>query len=372
MKARALLFMGPLALVLAAAGCGGGGGGGDAGGDGDGDGDGGAVVDAAPVSCTTHDQCPQGTHCADTGICTASDTGDPCAGDANCKGGEVCIGGFCGCEGDQFTAEGVPPNMMIVLDRSGSMDDPINNTTKWDIAVNAVDNLLASYSAQVRFGLVLYQGDAGDCAPGQVEVDIGPNTAGAINNALAATGPNGFTPIGDTLNALIGWPSLADTTRDNYILLLTDGTETCDGDGVAAVTALLAQTPTVKTFVVGFGSGVDNQALNQMAQAGGTPRPNGPPWYYRANNAAELNAAFDAIGAAVLSCTYTLSGQPDIDTLHVFFDGQGIPLDPTHTDGWDYDPTTNQITFYGPACDSLRTGTVTDLVIVSGCAVPVP
>jgi hypothetical protein len=371
MKARALPFVGSFLVILAAA-CGGGGGGGDAGGDGDGDGDAAVAVDAAPTPCTSHDQCPQGSHCADTGLCTPSDTGDPCAGDANCKSGETCIGGFCGCVGDQFVAEGVPPNMMIVLDRSGSMDDPLNNSTKWQVAVNAVGNLLASYGNQVRFGLVLYQGDAGDCAPGDIVVDTGPGTTGAINNALAATGPAGFTPIGDTLDALIGHSGLADTTRDNYILLVTDGSETCNGDGVGAVTALRAQTPEVKTFVVGFGSGVDGPALNQMAQAGGTARPNGPPWYYRAGNAAELNAVFDAIGVAVLSCTYQLSGQPDIDTLHVFFDGQGVPLDPTHTDGWDYDPTSNQITFYGPACDSLRTGAVTDLVVVSGCAVPVP
>ena len=49
-----------------------------------------------------------------------------------------------------------------------------------------------------------------------------------------------------------------------------------------------------------------------------------------------------------------------------------IPRDPTHMNGWDYDPATNQITFYGPACDALKAGTVTDVDIVFGCDEPTP
>ncbi|MCA9679660.1 MAG: VWA domain-containing protein [Kofleriaceae bacterium] len=363
-----------------ALGCGGGGGGGGGGGDG-------GVTDCTttddcptgqqcnlgtgtcePTPCTSNTDCHGGSYCADSGTCAGNTTGGPCAGDDNCSNGEVCTGGFCGCTGDEFSAEGVPPNVLIVLDRSGSMDEALGNSTKWEVAVDALGQLLTTYGDQVRWGLVLYEG-ASQCAPGQIEVDVGAGTAGMINTALGNTGPGGRTPIGDTLDGLIGYAGLADTTRENYILLLTDGSETCGGDGVTAVTDLRAQTPEVKTFVVGFGSGVDANQLDDMATAGGTALPGGPPYYYQADDAASLQAAFDSIGAAVLSCTYALSGNPDSSTLHVFFDSLDVPRDPSHGDGWDYDPAAGQITFYGAACDDLRSGSVTDLVVVSGCAI---
>ena len=64
----------------------------------------------------------------------------------------------------------------------------------------------------------------------------------------------------------------------------------------------------------------------------------------------------------------TLSGDPaNPDDLYVYFDSLAIGRDTTQGDGWDYDPNTNQVTFYGPACDALSSGSVTDLAIVYGC-----
>jgi hypothetical protein len=214
----------------------------------------------------------------------------------------------------------------------------------------------------------MYSSD-GDCAPGNIDVGVADMTASAINNALGASAPNGRTPTGDTLAALVGYAGLADPTRDNYVLVITDGMETCNGDGVAAVTALRAQTPEVKTFVVGFGGQVDAAELNAMATAGGTARPT-MPYYYQADNAAELGMAFDTIGGSVLSCSYQLATVPgNVDDLYIYLDGVAAPRDPTHQAGWDYDPATNQITFYGGDCDRLRTGQVMDLVLVYGCPI---
>ncbi len=323
-------------------------------------------VDALP--CSTHADCGNGAFCDPTGACSPSKTGSPCATPANCPSGQDCIGGFCGCMGEVFAAEPVSSNVLIVLDRSGSMDDLIGGTRKWDIATSAIATLLASYGDRVRFGLVMYSSDA-DCGPGLLEVDVGDMTATAINGALAASGPAGRTPTGDTLAGLTGYAGLEDTARDNYVLLITDGMETCNGDGVAAVTALRAETPEIKTFVVGFGGEVDAATLDAMAQAGGTARPSAP-FYYQADSAAELMAAFDAIGGSVLSCSYQLMGTPaDPADLYIYFDGAGVTRDTTHTMGWDYDPATNQITFYGADCTLLRTGQVTDLVLVYGCPI---
>ena len=52
----------------------------------------------------------------------------------------------------------------------------------------------------------------------------------------------------------------------------------------------------VKTYVVGFGSGVDAATLNSMATAGGTAKV-GTSKYYTASNAVELSSALATIAA---------------------------------------------------------------------------
>lgn len=323
-----------------------------------------------PIPCNMHSDCPDTTYCAPTGVCSPSNTGGPCDDDSACTNGETCVGGFCACRGQTFQAEGVPPNVLIVLDRSGSMSSTIGGMTKWAIAVASVNTMLANYGTQVRFGLNLFEPPtSGSCAAGQVMVDVGPSTTSQIMSALSATGPGGTTPIGGTLAALATYQPLRDSQRENYVLLLTDGEESCGGNGTAAATALRGQTPEVKTFVVGFGSGVDASELEAIAVAGGTGPATGGMHYYQADDAASLATVFEDIGAAVLSCSYALTGAPDEDTMFVRFDGTTIPRDPTHINGWDYDSATNTLTFYGAACTSLRTGDVIDLVVGSGCSV---
>ena len=327
------------------------------------------------LECTQHSDCGVGGVCGVSGVCEVNVTGGPCDTATDCAVNETCISGFCGCEGEAFTAEAVPPNVLIVLDKSGSMDNNIGNMTKFEIAQGAIATLLTNYGATVRFGLSLYPSNSG-CGNGLIDVPIDVGTEVAINtaiNVVATAGPNGSTPIGDSLDSYRSYVGLQDAGRQNFILLITDGEETCGGDGETAAGALFAQAPPVRTFVVGFGSGVDPDSLNAMAVAGDTALANGPPFYYQADNAADLNMALDDIGGAVLSCTYTLSGTPnDPDDVYVHFDGTTVPRDASHAGGWDYDPLTGLITFYGTSCDSLRAGAIMDLVIVNACVIDVP
>lgn len=336
----------------------------------------GSVCDPATQTCRPSTACRDSTECGPGAICDAqgqcraNETGGVCVAEEDCPAGDLCIHGRCGCRGDRYEAEMIQPNVLILLDKSGSMGDRVGSDTKWRIAIRALERLLADFGDQIRFGLVLYP-EGGGCDPGRILVEVGPDNASEILATLDDYSPRGSTPIGGSLEAVTGHPSLQDPSRPNYILLLTDGEERCGGDGEAAVSALRTLDPEVKTFVVGFGDGVEAGDLDAMAVAGGTALA-GSPKYYQADDEASLTAAFSAIGGMVLTCAYEIRDNGlalEPKDIHVFFDGVEVPHDPTS--GWDYVRGSSQIVFRGASCDALRGGSVSDLVIVHACPVPI-
>ncbi len=177
------------------------------------------------------------------------------------------------------------PNMMIVLDRSGSMQG-----TKWTQAQNAIQFVLNNYGAKLRFGLDMFPSD-NDCGAGSIQVDVGDDTAAAITSAMSSAGANGNTPMAATLMVLNQYRPLKDPDRRNFIMLVSDGDDTCadnpSSDPVAATQDLY--TTGIKTFVIGFGSGANPTVLNNIAAAGHTGG------YHQADNQADLQNAMDQI-----------------------------------------------------------------------------
>ncbi len=90
------------------------------------------------------------------------------------------------------------PNVLILLDKSGSMDDSISGGRKWDIAYNAVNSILNNFSNNIRFGLALFPW-TGSCSVGQVLVNVGDNTASQILSTIQQNEPNGATPLASSL-----------------------------------------------------------------------------------------------------------------------------------------------------------------------------
>jgi hypothetical protein len=241
--------------------------------------------------------------------------------------------------------------------------------SKWDIATTAIKQVTQQYQSQIQFGMMLFPAGGGNstqCVPGPVAVPIGDQRAAQIATSLDMNRPGGRTPIGGVLTAAGMVPELADAMRANYVMLVTDGTETCNGNGVTAATQNLMQRG-IKTFVVGFGGEVDAMNLSDIATAGGTPRP-GATKYYQADDAQGLLAAFNLIAQGALGCEYRLAtAPPDPSKVFVYVNGVLQNRDVSHANGWDYSPATTRITFYGGLCSLVASDATAKVSIVYGC-----
>lgn len=346
--------------------------------------------------CMLDDECPDGEVCLPgSGECGPAGS---CVIDQDCPDGQVCDDGSCmiggDCGGFVFVIEAVPPNLLIMLDRSGSMDASVPNTNlnRWEVAKVAIEQVTTSFDDKIRFGLATYSACVGNgCSAGTTVVPIADLNAASINAFLATTVGVGSgsgqnvnndglieylcdsgdpeTSTGKSLAAQVGNPALQDPERDNSILLITDGAESGDCidngvNGTAAAVSLFGQAIPVKVFAVGFG-GANLDEINNIAAAGGTQMG------YLADMAEDLELALDQIANAVATCTFELDQvPPDAAEIFVFFDKDpaGVPNEPNN--GWTYDPMTNTVTFHGAACEAIKSGTVVDIDIVYGCNEP--
>ncbi len=325
--------------------------------------------------CGDKADCAAGQLCNAVGKCISDCKTSGCNMGSTCASDGTCVqaaadGGATSCGGELFQAAKVNSNMFIAFDKSGSMTELINGVSKWDIGTAAIKQVTSQYQSQIQFGLMLFPaggGNAQQCVPGPVSVTVGDQRAASIGTALDMNGPGGKTPIGGVLTAAGLVPELSDPMRANYVMLVTDGSETCMGNGTQAATTNLAQKG-IKTFVVGFGSGVSAQNLADIATAGGTARP-GATKYYQADDAPGLLAAFNLIAQGALGCEYRLAtAPPDPAKVFVYVNGVLQNRDVVHGNGWDYSPATVRITFYGGLCNLVATDSTARVSIVYGCA----
>jgi hypothetical protein len=326
--------------------------------------------------------------CNDAGLCFHGDNDAdgfyPDAGDTTGdgdNGGDQNI-----CNEVNFNTQSVPPNLILMLDKSRSMDDPASQgspTTKLEDLQTAVGYLLTQGDGKIRFGLLAFPGGNG-CAPGNVSVPVSDTSVPDIRSRVNALTTTVGTPTGGALeNADAYYSDLNDTVHRGFVLLVTDGMPTCPNGGgtrqnqadnqlaLDAVTALSSHG--FGTFVIGLGAETASnpQLLSDMAVQGGWPRA-GDPKYYQANSVSELQAIFQTIGGMVIGCNLSLgSNRPEVpDYLWVYFDNVLVPRDRNHLNGWDYIDGSNQIAFYGTYCDQLKGGQVGKVDVKMGCSPP--
>jgi hypothetical protein len=155
------------------------------------------------------------------------------------------------CLADASYAKPNPVNMLVVLDKSGSMGSQgLGSGAKWDAMRSALTDAFSSAkdNPNLNMGLLLFpgQGVSSDCSSmgpetcceipageAAVNVKIGPasQSVDEILNVVNSTSPGGLTPTSIALDAAYNYfqGEGAMLEGDKYILLVTDGGPNCNG-----------------------------------------------------------------------------------------------------------------------------------------------
>lgn len=153
------------------------------------------------------------------------------------------------------------PDIVFVLDASGSMWGQVDGVAKIATARNVLSGLLADLPEGARVGFVSY-GDQreGDCDDVTVVSGLGKTSPGALATRLRDIQPKGKTPIARSLDRA---GQLFAEGEGGQIVLVSDGIETCGGDPCATAEALATRGVDLRIHVVGFD--VDDETREQLA-----------------------------------------------------------------------------------------------------------
>gem|GEM_PF-2209443 len=172
----------------------------------------------------------------------------------------------------ESTGQCETPNVVILLDRSGSMLDD----DKWGQAQEAIERGVVPFLERLRFGLVTFPWEDGcDVSEGSYRVPIGEATAENLGQVFVDATPvdTALTPLAEAINrgkAVLD--DLNDSNRRGVLVLLTDGVETCADADAPLTAAQAAADEGYLIYTIGFGSLVSRRTLRSMAEIGGTER----------------------------------------------------------------------------------------------------
>jgi Ca-activated chloride channel homolog len=186
-------------------------------------------------------------------------------------------------------------NIQLILDSSGSMAEQIGGETKLTIAQRVMSAFVTTIPAEANVALRVYghvgsnqeQDRPESCAGTELFYDFQPLDQQTFATAINAFTPTGWTPIAASLQAAQqDFAQYDGATHSNFIYLVSDGIETCDGDPVAAARDLHESNIQAIVNIIGFD--VDAEAarqLREVAEAGGGE-------YFEARSAQELQEIF--------------------------------------------------------------------------------
>jgi len=295
------------------------------------------------------------------------------------------------------SAKMIPPDIMLVMDRSLSMTNDVNDrpcaggsgtngncgaSSKWQLTVPVINQVITSTDATVNWGLFYLGDEPAMCGVATAPVvPIAAMNATAVTTSLTSNQFNGQvgTPTRRAIQTAVSYLTGLTDQNPKYILFATDGQPNCATDTTlntddsagseqAVADALTAGIP---TFVVGIGNTGAVATLNRMAIAGGKPQTGGAASYYQVDDAVALGTALGTIVGQTASCTFDIGPAPDGTTakgLGVFGDGAPITMDPSN--GWSFkDTEMTTIILTGSICDQVLSGKVRDVTVAFVCMI---
>lgn len=173
---------------------------------------------------------------------------------------------------------GIPENVLVIFDSSGSMAEKLSDgSVKIDAAKEKVQSMLTSLPPSTKVSLVVYGAHGSNsfsdknfsCQGIDILYPLDEAKNDEITKALSSFSPTGWTPIASSLEKALQ-VFTGKEARKNYIFLASDGEETCGGNPLATVQNIKAKLSNLTIDVAGLNvTGVGKDQLTQIAQAGG-------------------------------------------------------------------------------------------------------
>ncbi len=178
------------------------------------------------------------------------------------------------------------PQIMIVLDGSGSMWGKIEDKAKITIARETLERVVDQLPSTSEVGLIVYgHRQKGDCNDIETLVEPAAGQAEKIKQAVAELNPKGKTPLSASVQ--IAAEKLKYTENKATVVLVTDGLETCEAEPCQLAVELERLGVDFTAHVIGFGLTLDEgKQIACLAEGTGG-------LYLAADNANELVEALD-------------------------------------------------------------------------------
>lgn len=369
------------------------------------------------------------------GACQCA-TGGP-SGGVDTGAASVCpqLAGLMDCNAKTFASAQVPASILFVIDRSGSMacntpdvqtvemcnQDPVrldpSKPSRWEITVDALKGAFTGLEGgNATVGLSMFSTNGACGVDSSPLVGLGPVDAtqlGSLSSAMDAATPAGGTPIvGAVVLAYHHLHEELHATGNRYVVLITDGEESCgtlgDEDNVddlrAARQRLLqtevqkAREANIRTFVIGApGSEGARGFLSELAYLGGTARDPacargdidgdvGDCHYdltTQADFASVLRGALGEVSGEALACEFPTPAGARANGVNVQMSNSGVapaciahdPSPCATANGWQFatklDGTadTSRVVLCGSPCDQLKGDPSTVIDVILGCTV---
>jgi len=149
--------------------------------------------------------------------------------------------------------------ILFILDASNSMNLDWNDQTRMaaakDVLTRSIESLRGVPDLEIGLRVYGHQSNVTntyqDCQDTKLEVPFSNSNVDAIKNKIKVLQAKGATPIARSLEAAAS--DFPDTIARNFIILITDGLESCDNDPCIVARKLKEKGVKVTPFVIGLG-----------------------------------------------------------------------------------------------------------------------